>query len=273
MKALVTVPICPLYSQPSRESELADEALCGMAVELLDSPRPGWHRVRTAYCYEGYASGLNLLSGDGLVRQWEGREKAVVYHKNTCDVMSKPSYRAWPLTSLPRGALVALLEGAPSPEWQRILLPDGREGFVRSSFLAPYCTAPISAEAPILRAKLAEAALLYQGSHYRWGGKSPLGIDCSGLCSMAYLLCGITIWRDAQLKEGFPIHPISLSQIDRGDLLYFSGHVAMYLENGMYVHSTGKAGSDGVVLNSLDPASPLYREDLAQGILAVGSYF
>ena len=40
-----------------------------------------------------------------------------------------------------------------------------------------------------------------------------------------------------------------------------------------FLHSTGKNGSDGVVINSFDPAAPDYREDLAQGILSMGSIF
>ena len=47
----------------------------------------------------------------------------------------------------------------------------------------------------------------------------------------------------------------------------------MYLGEERFVHSTGKAGSDGVVINSLDPAAPDYREDLATGILQMGSIF
>lgn len=58
-----------------------------------------------------------------------------------------------------------------------------------------------------------------------------------------------------------------------GDLMFFPGHVAMYLEDGLYIHSTGRAGSDGVTFNSLDPASPLYREDLDLKMTAAGTYF
>ena len=58
-----------------------------------------------------------------------------------------------------------------------------------------------------------------------------------------------------------------------GDLIFFPGHVAMYIENGDYIHSTGKAGSDGVVYNSLNPASPIYRQDLDEKVTAAGTYF
>ncbi len=58
-----------------------------------------------------------------------------------------------------------------------------------------------------------------------------------------------------------------------GDLLFFPGHVAMYIGNDKYVHSTGKNGSDGVVINSLNPFDEDYREDLLKNLKAVGSIF
>ena len=115
--------------------------------------------------------------------------------------------------------------------------------------------------------------MLYRRTHYRWGGKSPLGIDCSGLVSMSYLLNGIVIWRDASIREGFPVHAIELKDAKAGDLLFFPGHVAMYMGNGRYIHSTGKAGSDGVTFNSLDPDAPDFRADLKEQLTGVGSIF
>ena len=100
-----------------------------------------------------------------------------------------------------------------------------------------------------------------------------MGIDCSGLCLMSYYLNGITIYRDAAIKEGFPIKEILFSQIKEGDLLFFPGHVAMYIGNQRYIHSTLKTASDGVVLNSLNPKDKDYREDLPNKLIAVGSIF
>ena len=113
----------------------------------------------------------------------------------------------------------------------------------------------------------------YQGTEYRWGGKSGRGIDCSGLVSSAYMQCGVLIYRDARIVEGWPMHQIPFADKKRGDALYFPGHIALYLGEGRYIHSTGASASGGVVINSLDPADPLYREDLVKSLYAVGSVF
>lgn len=55
-----------------------------------------------------------------------------------------------------------------------------------------------------------------------------------------------------------------------GDLLYWPGHVAMYIGDEKYIHSTGASG--GVVINSINPEHDDYREDLAD-IKEIGTVF
>jgi cell wall-associated NlpC family hydrolase len=90
---------------------------------------------------------------------------------------------------------------------------------------------------------------------------------------MAYQLNGITIYRDASIETGYPVKSIPPEKMKPADLLYFSGHVAIYLGDERYIHSTARNGSDGVVINSLNPKDILYREDLAQRLKEVGSIF
>lgn len=272
MKAVINVPVCPLTLRPDRQSERADEALFGMVVEALDAPCPGWLRVRTHYGYTGFAEARRLLPGEERASAWAALPKAVVT-KALGDVLAAPAVESPPVLSLTRGAVVSPQGGPDERGWQKLTLPDGREGYTKRSFLGPYYDSPGFGEENALRAAIVETALGYLGTQYRWGGKTPLGIDCSGLASMAYLLSGVVIWRDAKIKEGYPLRPIPPEDMKPADLLFFPGHVAIYLGEGRYVHATARDGSDGVVVNSLDPAQPDYRPDLPELLTAVGSIF
>lgn len=267
----VTATRCPLMSQPTRQSAQADELLLGWRAEILEEAAPGWFRVRTDYRYEGYAPAACLSAEADGVNFFAALPKQVVT-RAFCSVLSEPRVQGWLVAELTRGALVAPLTEPDGDGWVKVALPDGQTGYTKSSFLGTYYETSPLCEAEFRRA-VAETALTYLGAPYRWGGKSPLGIDCSGLSFMAYWLNGVTIFRDARIEPGFPVHEIPRSAMKQGDLLFFPGHVAVYLGGGRYVHSTARRGSDGVVVNSLDPGAPDYREDLDKGMTAVGSIF
>lgn len=123
----------------------------------------------------------------------------------------------------------------------------------------------------VLRKNIVDTAFEYMTSQYKWGGKSPLGIDCSGLTSMSYMLNGIITYRDAKIVEGFPVKKIAFENLKPADLIYFPGHIAMYIGNNEYIHSS--ASNDGVYINSFDKNKSNYREDLATTISYCGSVF
>lgn len=272
MKAIVNTSVLMMMDAPKYEGTVVDEALYGMVVELLEQPAEGWYKIRTHYRYEGYVPACDLIIDDEAAARWEAYPKKVVYHKNCCDILAAPSVTSYHLNHLTRGCIVAVA-GEAKEGWTEILLADGRTGYIQASILGAYHSTPCSTDEDDLRKAIIDAAMLYRGTHYRWGGKSPMGIDCSGLVSMAYMLCGINIYRDANIVEGFPIHPIDKAKMKPGDLLFFPGHVTMYLGDGRYCHSTGRYGDDGFTVNSLDPEAPDFREDLPPKLIAVGSYF
>ena len=264
---IVSAPLCPLYEEPRPDAQRVDEVFCGWPLILLEDGPDLWCRVRTHYGYEGFVLRSQLTTGG----DWRSRPLQVV-RDFFADVTAAPQVVAPVLATLPRGALTAPL-GAPRDGWQQVKLPDGLQGWLKAGLLTPWLQSPPPVPEEELRARVTAAARSYLGVSYRWGGKSPQGIDCSGLTFMSWFFSGVCLYRDARLVSGYPAHPIPVERLAPADLLYFPGHIALYLGEGRYIHSTAKAGSDGVVCNSLDPAAPDYRPDLAEGLLAAGSVF
>lgn len=270
--ALVNKTIASLMKETTGDSELVDEALYGMKVEILAEPALNWYQIKTHYRYTGYVHSSELLLDDNKIDSWESAHKRIVL-QSFADVLSMPKVQGHHIISLTRGAVISVIEEANENGWVKARLCDGREGYMKNKFLGEYITDWSKKNETKLREDIVRSALSYMGTQYRWGGKSPLGIDCSGLCSTAYMLNGVTIYRDADIVEGFPVHKIAYEDRKPCDLLFFPGHVAMYIGNDQYVHSTGKDGSDGVVINSLNPKEADYREDLPKMIKAIGSIF
>ncbi len=270
--AVINNTTASLMKETTRDSELVDEDFYGRKVKILSQPDYEWYEIITQYHYKGYVHESELLFDEEKIKIWDGAEKKVVLQPYA-DVLSMPKVQGHRLTSLTKGAVIAAGQDANADGWVTVSLCDGRTGYMKEKFLGTLITSYYLEEEKKLRLDIVNTALTYMGTQYRWGGKSPLGIDCSGLCSVAYLLNGVIIYRDAGIADGFPIHEIPFENIKPADLLFFPGHVAMYMGDNRYVHSTGKNGSDGVVVNSLNPEDKDYREDLAVKIKAVGSLF
>lgn len=287
-----------LRSEPGEDEEknlssIEDDAFSGWAVRIRpETEENGWVKVCTHYGYEGYLKKKDLREIDEqelIYRQ----DKTRFFRINIgeADLLDRPKVQGLPLEVLFKNALAELLESDENG-WSHVRTASGKEGYLHTEYLSvrkdddefllegmdvhgyfagKFPQSEIVEEK--FRQSVAESARAYLGVQYRWGGKASQGIDCSGLAFISYMENGVLIYRDAQIREGYPIHPIESSQLKKGDLIFFPGHVAMYLGERKYIHSTAFQKTPYVTVNSLNPEDEDYREDLAGKIVAYGSLF
>jgi len=93
--------------------------------------------------------------------------------------------------------------------------------------------APIAKKQPDF-VSVAETLL---GAPYLWGGKSSLGIDCSGLVQIALQAAGIASPRDSKVQETALGTATPLAGLRRGDLIFWKGHVAIARDNETIIHA------------------------------------
>ncbi len=132
---------------------------------------------------------------------------------------------------------------------------NGTAGYVHSSYVSldvdssaatPTATAAASTPAAAVNStggqQIVDTAMQYQGVPYVWGGTSPSGFDCSGLCYYVYQQCGYSIERVAQAIYTGSGYSVSYDQLQAGDIICFGNssyvwHVGIYIGGGQFIHA------------------------------------
>jgi hypothetical protein len=208
----------PLRAKPDAGAAWTTEALFGEAVTVYEE-RDGWSWVQLAG--DGYVGYLPAGALAPTGRPPTHRVKALC-----TPLFPLADIKSSPVLHLPMNALLCVAEvGAAFAR-----LEDG--GFVPVAHMA---------ERDRFAPDFAAVAEAFLGTPYLWGGKTRLGLDCSGLVQVALEAAGHACPRDSdmQLTEVGEVVMVGddLSGLRRGDLAFWSGHVGIMLDGERLVHA------------------------------------
>jgi hypothetical protein len=216
------ISIAPLRSETSDASEMVSQVLYGEIFKIIES-RKKWSKIRLAHDnYEGWIDNKQFQEIEA--EEYHHLLKEENYYSK--DLIAHLTHEDRTLSTITIGAQVS------------------SSHFLHDLF--PIDTAKIHFSKP----QLINNALLFLNTPYLWGGRTPLGIDCSGFTQLIYRLIGFDLLRDAseQATQGEVLSFIEESE--PGDLAFFDNHegkithVGIIMSDNYIIHAHGKVRID-----------------------------
>jgi cell wall-associated NlpC family hydrolase len=235
----VIEPVTPLRRAASHDARLDTEVLLGERVIVYEITEEGWAwgQLET----DGY---VGWLSANALGKPGPAPTHKVCVPRTLC--FATADIKSPPLTALPMGARLVVAR------------QDERFAVTASGWHVPEIhITPLGSH----RRDFVAVAEQFLDAPYLWGGKTSLGIDCSGLVQNALQSAGRACQRDSDMQELALGRLVGLKEMRRGDLVFWKGHVAIARDAETIIHANAHH-----MMVAIEPA-----EDAIARIKAAGS--
>lgn len=246
--AQVAVGTLDLRRAPANDAPLDTQLFHGDEVRIYET-EDGWAWLQNAADgYVGYAGAAALRDEIETASHWVRVPRTFVF--------PTPDEKRPPLDALAMTARVRVL----SQEGRYSEVAWGAEtGWVPSGHLLPVGETVED---------FVSTALAFIGVPYLLGGRTSLGLDCSGLVQVALAAAGIACLRDSYMQEASLGQPRPLDEPPvRGDLLFMAGHVAIALDAWRVLHAN--AHDMTTAIEPLDELVARVRARDGQGLSAI----
>jgi len=239
MNAICNLAQVPVRLEPSDKSEMVTQILFGETFSILEE-RGNWLLISIHLDnYEGWIDRKQAqITGDVFIGHYNHFPKHVVTDRIAiCSAIND-------------GTKMMLGKGC--------RLPDFVSGNFHLGEKVYFTQAKIKAiPRKFNAAKVASMALDYLNTPYLWGGRSIMGIDCSGLVQIVYHICGLDLPRDAAQQTPFGKVIDFIDEAMPGDLAFFDNpsgeiiHVGIIIGPGKIIHASGRVKIDKIDHNGI----------------------
>lgn len=222
----IVVPIAAIRRAPRFDGAIDSEALLGEIVHVFEKTAEGWAWVQLETdAYVGYVSSEALGPVDPVPTHRVTALRTFVYPAAD---MKLP-----PVAALSIGSRLALGQAAEMRNTPYFWLADF-SGAVVARHVEPLDAPPA--------ADFVAVAERFLETPYLWGGRSSLGLDCSGLVQLSLAAAGVQAPRDTGQQEGAigtPVEGGLDGALQRGDLVFWQGHVGILRDPATLLHASG----------------------------------